>query len=114
MLKFCFECPDVARQRSHDRNIQRRVTDYLSFRGIEGLQLVRINVNRGNVVLSGIVSSLSAKRRLCECCRSVAGVVGLNENLVVVPSSWHEKQTGFREPASTSSLARIKNSPLVS
>lgn len=80
-----YQCPSVVQQRGLDRIIKRRVRDYLSFRGIEGLELVAVNVRNRNVTLSGVISSFPAKRRLYECCRSVAGVLNVNDRLVVIP-----------------------------
>lgn len=80
-----YECPDAAWQRKHDGGIERRVLAYLSFRGIEGLDLLTLRVISGNVVLDGIVPSLSEKRRLCECCRHVAGVLNVIDRIVVLP-----------------------------
>ncbi|HUY88023.1 MAG TPA: BON domain-containing protein [Pirellulales bacterium] len=99
MPKLQRERPDVARQNDIDRKIEQRVLRYLSFRGIVGLELVTLYVSKRNVVLGGIISSFSAKRRLCECCRSVAGVLNVSDRLVVLPSRWLGGQVGIRKPA---------------
>lgn len=85
MGKRRYECPSVVKRRGFDRNIKRRVLDYLSFRGIERLEHVTVNVSNRNVTLSGVISSFPAKRRLYECCRSVAGVLNVNDWLIVMP-----------------------------
>ena len=85
MGKFRYEYPSVVQRRGIDRNIKRRVLEYLSFRGIEGLELVMVDVSNRNVSLSGVISSFLAKRRMYECCRSVAGVLNVNDRLIVMP-----------------------------
>lgn len=108
-LELRHEGADIARQRQCDGDIERRVLGYLSFRGIEGLEFLTISVSRGNVALSGIVSSSCAKRRLYECCRSVAGVLNVSDRHVALRGHRLEERAGIRKSASTNSFTRLKN-----
>lgn len=81
-----FQCEglEAVRQQACDRALERRVMMYLTLRGIEGLDSIRLSVVQGNILLRGTICTLSAKRRLCECCRHVAGVLNVCDTSLVV------------------------------
>jgi hypothetical protein len=68
-----------------DHELHRWVFNYLSLRGIPGLESIQLTVTNGNVRLDGTTPSRSAKWRCSECCRYVAGVFNVFDRLVVVP-----------------------------
>lgn len=82
--EFQFERLEVARQQACDRALERRVMSYLTSRGIEGLDSIRLSVVQGNLLLRGTIYTVSAKQQLCECCRHVAGVLNVCDRLLVV------------------------------
>ena len=73
------------RRERFDHELRRRVFNYLSLRGIPGLESIKLTVTNGNVRLDGTTPSRTAKWRCSECCRHVAGVFNVFDRLVVVP-----------------------------
>lgn len=71
---------------SHEeRNVQlaRRVSSYLRARQIASLQSIEIDVCLGTLVVRGRVPSASVKHKICECCRHVAGVFHVIDELEI-------------------------------
>ena len=56
------------RRERFDHELRRRVFNYLSLRGIPGLESIKLTVTNGNVRLDGTTPSRTAKWRCSECC----------------------------------------------
>lgn len=67
-----------------DRDLERRVVNYLNERHVPGLRHLEVEAHNGTVTVSGRVSSFYEKQ-LCQavCCR-VAGVVRYIDDIDVV------------------------------
>ena len=63
-------------------DLQRRVTNFLARRGIP-TQLLRVEEESGTVIVRGCLPSLHAKWLCLECCRHVAGVMAVVDDIEV-------------------------------
>ena len=63
-------------------DLKRRIMVFLSQRGVSSLQRLDIDVRGGTVTLQGTVCSFY-ERQLCLCCKHVAGVLKLVDELKV-------------------------------
>lgn len=68
----------------HDRDLERRVTNYLVGRQVPTLRQIRVQADRGTVRLRGQVHSFYHKQLCLNCTRRVAGVLELVDELDVV------------------------------
>lgn len=66
-----------------DVDLERRVSLFLSQRGTARKGDLKVQAESGTVTLRGIVPSLQAKRFCLECCRHVAGVIKIVDQLEV-------------------------------
>jgi osmotically-inducible protein OsmY len=62
---------------SADRDLERRIMNYLAARHVPGLRHLEVEAEGGTVTLRGTVSSFYEKQLSQQCCRRVAGVVKL-------------------------------------
>jgi len=69
--------------------LEQRIANYLHIRQISGVDALRIEFACGTAVVRGPVTSETVKRRICECCRHVAGVLNVVDRLEV--SHLHER-----------------------
>ena len=67
-----------------DRDLERRVTNYLNGRHLPALRYLQVEADNGTVTLRGTVSSFYEKQLSQQCCRRVAGVVKLIDAVDVV------------------------------
>ena len=65
-----------------DGDLRRRVELFLQQKGVTSLPRLTIDVNGGHVILQGTVRSFY-ERQLCLCCRHVAGVMRVIDELKV-------------------------------
>jgi osmotically-inducible protein OsmY len=72
---------------SHDRDLERRVANYLADRQVSALREIDIRADRGTVTLRGEVRSFYHKQLCLNCCRRVAGVLQLVDEVDVVTDS---------------------------
>ncbi len=63
-------------------DLKRRIMIFLTQRGVSSLQRLNIEVSGGTVTLQGTVRSFY-ERQLCHCCKHVAGVLKLVDELKV-------------------------------
>ena len=91
-----------------DRDLERRVLNYLLERGVPALRSIRVEADNGRVILRGRVQSFYHKQLCLSCCRRVAGVVTLIDEVLVPPPApstpaavfdWHCDRSGL--PAET-------------
>jgi osmotically-inducible protein OsmY len=68
-----------------DEELQRRVINYLHLRQLLDIGKLRIEVQGGQVTIQGSLPSPQAKRVCLECCRRVAGVLQLKDELSLTP-----------------------------
>lgn len=68
----------------HDRDLELRVANYLVGRQIQALRQVEVEADHGTVTLRGLVHSFHQKQLCLNCCRRVAGVVELIDQVEVV------------------------------
>lgn len=66
-----------------DRDLERRVVNYLWSKHVPSLRHVAVEVDNGVVTVRGQVRSFYEKQLLSHCCRRVAGVVGLVDDVEV-------------------------------
>lgn len=66
-----------------DQDLKRRVVSFLHERHVPGLRHLKVEVANGTVVLRGRVNSFYEKQLCQNCCRRVAGVVSLVDEVTV-------------------------------
>ena len=88
-----------------DLELQRRVRNFLDGRNVPALRHITVAVSSGNVVLSGPVHTYYERQLAYNCCRRVAGVRQVVDNLFVqpdacLPGAWTEQasQDGDARP----------------
>lgn len=72
---------------SQDRDLESRVRNYLLGYKMPALQHVDVVASNGTVILRGRVYSFFQKQLCIHCCRRVAGVFELVDELKVVPAA---------------------------
>jgi hypothetical protein len=71
----------------HDRELERRVINYLVGRHVPSLRQIEVEADCGTVTMRGKVYSFHHKQLCINCCCRVAGVVRLVDELAVVSPS---------------------------
>jgi osmotically-inducible protein OsmY len=66
-----------------DIDLEHRLVNFLHARHVPGRRSVDFNVRGGTVVVSGPLDSARAKWLCVECCRHVAGVIRLVDEVVI-------------------------------
>lgn len=79
----CQELDFTTRQ---DRDLERRVCNYLLGRKMPALRQIEVMADNGTVTLRGQVSTYFQKQLCLNCCRRVAGVIELIDQVAVVPA----------------------------
>ena len=69
---------------NHDRDLERRVANYLLGRQVTALREIDVRADQGTVTLRGEVHSFYHKQLCINCCRRVAGVIQLVDEVDVV------------------------------
>ena len=69
-----------------DRDLERRIVNFLTARHFPGLRQVQVEAARGTVTVSGQVKSFYEKQLCHQVCRRVAGVVRLVDDVSVAYS----------------------------
>lgn len=72
--------------RQDDSDLERRVVNYLFDRRVSSLRAIKVSASAGTVTLRGRVSSYYEKQLCLHCCRRVAGVMQLVDEVVVMQS----------------------------
>jgi osmotically-inducible protein OsmY len=72
--------------RRDDCDLQRRVVNYLFDRRVSSLRAIEVTASAGTVTLRGRVASYYEKQLCLHCCRRVAGVMRLIDEVVVTQS----------------------------
>ena len=75
-----------------DRELERRVMNYLSRQHFPALRSVEVEARQGVVTIRGRVSSFHERQLCIHCCQRVAGVVQLNDHVKV--ANWASESTG--------------------
>ena len=70
-----------------DRDLERRVVSLLLGRQLPALRRVAVQAREGCVTLRGRVASFYEKQMALSCCRSVDGVVSVDDQVAVSPYS---------------------------
>ena len=83
MFTKCFTSPQEQRQIKRDEDLKTRLVNFLHSRHVPGRELVHLHVQSGTVVVRGPLRSAHAKWLCIECCRHVAGVIKLIDEIVV-------------------------------
>jgi osmotically-inducible protein OsmY len=71
----------------HDRDLERRVTNYLLGHKMPTLRGIEVESDNGTVTIRGRVSSFYQKQLCINCSRRVAGVVRLIDEVTVLTPS---------------------------
>jgi osmotically-inducible protein OsmY len=71
----------------HDRDLERRVVNYLMGRQMPTLRQIHVEADQGTVRLRGEVRSFYQKQLCLNCTRRVAGVLDLVDELNVVSAT---------------------------
>ena len=74
------------RDEAHNRDLARRVANYLLGYKLPHLRNIEVESDRGTVTLRGRVVSYYQKQLCINCSRRVAGVITLIDQIDVVPS----------------------------
>jgi osmotically-inducible protein OsmY len=69
--------------RDTDRELERKVVDYLAERSMPALRRVAVEARQGEVTLRGRVTSFYEKQVLLTCYRAVPGVRGIVDRVDV-------------------------------
>jgi osmotically-inducible protein OsmY len=77
----------LTHDRTADRDLEKRVANYLHGRHVPSLRKLAIASENGEVTLSGRVQSFYEKQVAIHCCRRVAGVVRLIDEVDVAAMS---------------------------
>jgi osmotically-inducible protein OsmY len=86
MIRYNSECVD-----EYDRDLERRVLNYLVGRQMPSLRNIQVEAQDGTVILRGQVHSFYQKQLCLNCCRRVAGVQDVVDQVEVVsrePDAW--------------------------
>ena len=75
-----------------DRDLERRVTNYLAARHVPGLRRLAVQAAGGVVTVSGRVLTFYEKQLASQCCRRVAGVMELINAVDVINVPFEEPQ----------------------
>lgn len=67
----------------HDRELERRVINYLARQHFPQLQTIKVHAHEGVVVIRGRVNSFYERQMCIHCCQRVAGVVQLKDQVEV-------------------------------
>jgi osmotically-inducible protein OsmY len=62
---------------NEDRELERKVIDYLAERSVPPLRRVAVQARHGQVTLRGRVGTFYEKQLLLNCFRAVPGIVGI-------------------------------------
>ena len=74
----------IAVERSKaDRDLERRVVNYLWSKHVASLRHVSVEADNGVITVSGQVRSFYEKQLVSHCCRRVAGVVSMVDDVEV-------------------------------
>lgn len=71
---------------TRDRDLERRVMNYLHGRQVSAMRRISIQANNGTVTLRGAVPSFYQKQLCISCSRRVAGVINLVDHIEVAPA----------------------------
>ena len=71
---------------SMDNELEQRLANFLYQRGVPGADCVRLDVYGGVVAVSGELPTRYAKWLCIECCRRVAGVIKIIDQMKVEPA----------------------------
>lgn len=77
----------VRREFVDPNNLEHRIVRFLQAHGLGSVEGFDIDVSGGTVVLRGHLPNRDAKRLCLECCRHVAGVVHLVDEVEIDPST---------------------------
>jgi len=79
----------------NDRDVERRVINYLSRQHFPGLRSVAVESSQGVVTIRGRVKSFHERQLCINCCQRVAGVVQLNDEIQV--EEWDRRSAATYE-----------------
>ena len=71
---------------SNNAELERRLANFLFQRRVPGRECVQLNVYGGVVAVSGRIPTRYAKWLRIECCRRVAGVIKVTDNVSIEPA----------------------------
>jgi osmotically-inducible protein OsmY len=71
-------------QRTADVDLKQRIVSFLAARHVPGLRNLHVRVERGVVTITGCVLTFYEKQLCNECCRRVAGVRQVVNDVSVV------------------------------
>ena len=83
MITKCFTSLQEQRQIKRDEDLKTRLVNFLHSRHVPERELVHLHVRSGTVVVRGLLRSAHAKWLCIECCRHVAGVIKLVDEIIV-------------------------------
>jgi BON domain-containing protein len=69
-----------------DSELERRIANFLHHRHVPGGERIRLVAHEGVVAVSGQISTRSAKWLCIECCRRVAGVLRVIDQVKIQPA----------------------------
>jgi hypothetical protein len=71
---------------SMDSELELRLANFLNQRGVPGADCIRLDAHGGVVAVSGGLPTRYAKWLCIECCRRVAGVIKVIDNMKIQPA----------------------------
>lgn len=78
------QCSRTVQAASADRDLERRVVNYLAGRHLPALRHLAVEAHNGTVTLRGRVRTFYEKQLCQHCCRRVAGVIEYVDAIDVV------------------------------
>ena len=91
-----------------ESSLKRRVRLFLQSRSIPGVEGIKVEADGNTVTLHGVLPSSNAKRVCLECCRHVAGVIRLIDDVVVGPQTNWGQQSEIEEAKSYVSFCDLR------
>ena len=71
---------------NNDAELERRIANFLFQRRVPGRECIQLNVYGGVVAVSGRIPTRYARWLCIECCRRVAGVIRVIDNVKIEPA----------------------------
>jgi osmotically-inducible protein OsmY len=70
-----------------DKDLERRVKNFLSRQHFPALRSVQVESDNGVVTIRGRLTSFHERQLCINCCQRVAGVARLNDQIEVIPQN---------------------------
>ncbi len=73
--------------RAIDADLKRRITNFLFLQHYSDLRRMEVEADNGVITIRGRVPSFHQRQLCINCCQRVAGVVQINDEILVAPAT---------------------------